>query len=134
MPPVHHALIGACTDIFNPTLIRINDGTLAGRHTIVSNGREAIENIYYVSFFKQLVDSNGHPAPPCQGAVEVRATNDNRAIELARQRFAELKNIADWSMRADYAMVVLLASRKRLSRRVRRGGTTKPLVAHREFV
>ena len=79
-----------------------------------------MENIYYVSFFKQLVDSNGHPATPCQGAVEVHATNRNRAIELARQRFAELKNVADWSLRADYAMVELLASRKRLSRQARR--------------
>ena len=25
-----------------------------------------MENIYYVSFFKQLVDSNGHPAPPAK--------------------------------------------------------------------
>ena len=44
----------------------------------------------------------------------------SRSIELARQRFAELKNVADWSMRADYEMVELLASRKRLSQRVRR--------------
>ena len=34
-----------------------------------------MEKIYYVSFFKKLVDSNGHPATPCQGAVEVRATD-----------------------------------------------------------
>jgi hypothetical protein len=79
-----------------------------------------MEKIYYVSFFKNLVDSNGHPFTPCQGAVEVRATGQDRAIELARQRFAKLKNVADWSMRADYEMVELLASRKRLSQRVRR--------------
>ena len=64
---------------------------LAGRHTVVFSGGEAMEKIYYVSFFKNLVDSNGHPATPCQGAVEVRATDHARAIELARQRFAELK-------------------------------------------
>ena len=93
-----------------------------------------MEKIYYVSFFKNLVDSNGHPATPCQGAVEVRATDHCRAIELARQRFAELKGVADWSMRADYEMVELLASRKRLSQRVRQDGTTEPLAAHQEFV
>jgi hypothetical protein len=76
-----------------------------------------MEKIYYVSFFKNLVDSNGHPFTPCQGAVEVRATGQDRAIELARQRFAKLKNVADWSMRADYEMVEPLASRKRLSQR-----------------
>jgi hypothetical protein len=107
---------------------------LVGRHTIVFNGREAMEKIYYVSFFKRLVDSNGRPATTCQGAVEVRAPDQDRAIELARQRFAELKDVADWSMRADYEMVELLVSRKRLSQRVRRHRTAKPLVAHQEFV
>ena len=37
-------------------------------------------------------------------------------------------------MRADYEMVELLASRKRLSQRVRQDRTTEPLVAHQEFV
>jgi hypothetical protein len=88
-----------------------------------------MEKIYYVRFFKRLVNSNGRPATPCQGAVEVRATDQDRAIELAKQRFAELKGVVDWSMRADYEMVELLASRKRLSGRVRRNRMAEPLVA-----
>ena len=72
--------------------------------------------------------------PPAKERSKFVQLTIDRAIELARQRFAELKNVADWSMRADYEMVELLASRKRLSRRVRRDRTTEPLVAHQEFV
>ena len=52
-----------------------------------------MEHIYRVSFFKQLTDSTGHPFDACQGAVEVRAPSQDRAIELARQMFAELKDV-----------------------------------------
>jgi hypothetical protein len=92
-----------------------------------------MEKIYYVSFFKNLVDSNGRPVDSCQGAVEVRATDRDHAIELARQRFAEMKDVAEWSLRADYEKVELLASRKRLSKRVPRIRNAEPLVEHREF-
>ena len=49
-----------------------------------------MEQIYRVSFFKQLADSTGHPVDACQGAVEVRAPTEDRAIELARKMFAKL--------------------------------------------
>lgn len=93
-----------------------------------------MENIYCVSLFKRLVDSSGHPVDPCQGAVEVRASDQYSAIELARQRFTEMKDIADWSLPADYEKVELLASRKRPSKRLRRTSNREPLVRHQEFV
>ena len=73
-------------------------------------------------------------SPPAKGRSKFVQLTIDRAIELARQRFAELKGVADWSMRADYEMVELLASRKRLSQRVRQDRTTEPLAAHQEFV
>jgi hypothetical protein len=72
-----------------------------------------MDQVYRVSFFKRLTDSNGHPFDPCQGVVEVRAPSEGCAIEQARLRFAELSEVGEWSLRADYEKVELLASRKR---------------------
>ncbi len=79
-----------------------------------------MQRTYRVSFFKRLVDSYGHRVDPCQGVVEVRAADQDRAIELARQQFAELKDVAHWSLRADYEKVELPEACKRTLRRVRR--------------
>ncbi len=79
-----------------------------------------MQSIYRVSFFKRLVDSYGHRVDACQGAVEVRAADQEHAIESARQRFAELKDVAHWSLRADYEEVELPEACKRTLRRVRR--------------
>ncbi len=74
-----------------------------------------MQQIYRVSFFKRLIDSNGHPVDACQGTVEVRAPDQGDAIAQARSRFAELKKVVSWSLRADYETVELLATRKRVS-------------------
>ncbi len=73
-----------------------------------------MEKIYHVSFFKRLVDSNGRPVDACQGAVEVRAAGHDSAIEIARKQFAQLKDVVDWSLRADYEKVELLEARTSL--------------------
>jgi hypothetical protein len=69
---------------------------------------------YRVSFFKKLVDSTGHPFEPCQGVVDTRALDQELAIENARLKFAEIKDVGDWSLRADYASVELFPARKRI--------------------
>ncbi len=74
-----------------------------------------MDNVYQIAFFKRLTDSTGHPAEPCQGVVEVKASSGDRAIELARQRFAELAGVTTWSFRADYEKIKLLPRRKRVS-------------------
>ena len=71
--------------------------------------------IYRVAFYKRLVDSNGHPVDACQGVVEVRGPNKERARTDARLRFAELKGVSPWSLRADYEIVETLHTRKRVS-------------------
>ncbi len=89
-----------------------------------------MKQIYRVTFFKNLADSYGHSIDACQGAVEVRAPNEDRAIELARRRFAELKDVESWSLRADYEKVELLASRKRISNRAYGSGQVEALTGH----
>jgi hypothetical protein len=85
--------------------------------TVAVGRRAAMKQIYRVSFFKKLTDSNGHPVDAWQGAVEVRATSRDGAIDLARPRFADLKDVGSWTLRADYETVELLASRKHVSMR-----------------
>lgn len=74
-----------------------------------------MDSIYRVSFFKKLTDSTGHPASPCQGTIDVRASCEEVAIESARRQFAELADVAGWWLRADYEEVELLPARKRAS-------------------
>ena len=76
-----------------------------------------MEPIYRVRFFKKLVDSTGHAVDACQGVLEVRASSESRAIEIARARFAEMGQIKAWWLRADYETVELLPGRKRISQR-----------------
>lgn len=64
-----------------------------------------MQQTYHLDFFKTVSDSTGHPVDAWQGAVEVRATNRDTAIELGRRKFAELKDVAAWSLRADYQTV-----------------------------
>ena len=71
--------------------------------------------IYRVSFFKRLTDSTGRPVDACQGAVEVSASSEGRAVNMARLKFAELEDVSIWSLRADYEKTELLSARKRAS-------------------
>ena len=73
-----------------------------------------MRQVYRVSFFKKLVDSTGHAFEPCQGVVDIRAIGQRRAIENAKLKFAEIKHVGDWSLRADYASVELFPARKRI--------------------
>ena len=68
---------------------------------------------YQVSFYKKLTDSTGHPVDAWQGAVDVRAPSEDQAVELGKQRFAELKDVGVWWLRADYTTVEKFAGAKR---------------------
>jgi hypothetical protein len=76
---------------------------------------------YRVSFFKYLVDSTGHPFDVCQGVIEIRAMSREAAVGDARRIFAELKNVKDWSLRADHEDVELVPVTKRRSKLVQSG-------------
>jgi hypothetical protein len=71
-----------------------------------------MKQLYRVSFFKRLTDSTGHPVDVPQGSVEVHGDRKSRAVRAARQRFAELKSVRTWTLRADYENVEIIANRK----------------------
>jgi hypothetical protein len=68
-------------------------------------------HLYRVDFFKKLVDSTGHPFDVPQGIVEVRGDTKSHAIEKARRKFAQIKSVRDWSLRADYEVVNAVTER-----------------------
>jgi hypothetical protein len=60
---------------------------------------------YRVRFFKK-VSSHGKTVDVCQRSIDIRsAPSPGRAVEVAKQRFARLENVADWLMHADYVEV-----------------------------
>jgi hypothetical protein len=78
---------------------------------------------YRVSFFKKVCDSAGHQFDVLRGAVEVRAESSGSAVQAARREFAKLKNVGQWTMRADREQTTVLPGRKRAQRGVAVQGT-----------
>lgn len=59
---------------------------------------------YRVTFFKNLVNSNGHRFKCPQGTVEIRrARNLDRAFQAAERRYERAKKICNWTLYADVA-------------------------------
>jgi hypothetical protein len=111
--PATHSCEQTLLPVILPIDLHQGDRPTAYLSSVSRRGR--MDYVYRVAFFKRLTDSTGHPVSPCQGAVEVRASSEARAIELARLRFAELSGVSVWSLRADYEKVELLSTRKRVS-------------------
>lgn len=65
---------------------------------------------YRVSFFKNLLSSDGHPFKVVQRVLEVRdCQNADEAISAAQRRFAELERVPSWTLHADCAEVAMTA-------------------------
>ena len=59
---------------------------------------------YRVTFFKNLVNSNGHEFKCQQGSIDIRrARSDKRALKAAQRRYERAKKISDWTLYADVA-------------------------------
>jgi hypothetical protein len=57
---------------------------------------------YRVSFFKNLLSSDGHQFRCLQQSVVIRrARSPDRAIEAAKRRFERCCHLADWRLHAD---------------------------------
>jgi hypothetical protein len=57
---------------------------------------------YRVSFFKVLLNSNGHQFRCLQQSIMIRrARSAERAVEAAKRRFERLCHLADWRLYAD---------------------------------
>jgi hypothetical protein len=57
---------------------------------------------YRVSFFKDLVSSDGHPSSSIQQTIEISgAENISSAVERAKRRYEQLRCVPIWSLCAD---------------------------------
>jgi hypothetical protein len=57
---------------------------------------------YRVSFFKNLLSSNGYPAKALQQTIEVRrARSPERAIKAAQLRYERRWDVPEWTLHAD---------------------------------
>ena len=58
-------------------------------------------SVYVVRFMKTLLGENGREVDVCQSTLEVDASNEGQAVELAKQKFCETQSLCDWSLHAD---------------------------------
>lgn len=56
---------------------------------------------YVVRFLKDVLGENGRHREVCQSTLEVDASNEGAAAELAKQKFCEAQALRDWSLHAD---------------------------------
>ena len=56
---------------------------------------------FVVKFMKDVLGENGREAEVCQGTLEVDASNEGQATELAKRKFCEAQALRDWSLHAD---------------------------------
>jgi hypothetical protein len=55
-----------------------------------------------VSFFKDLLSSDGHPSSSLQQTIEISgAENISSAVERAKRRYEQLRRVPLWSLCAD---------------------------------
>jgi two-component system, LuxR family, response regulator FixJ len=69
--------------------------------TFELRGRDAMSR-YRVSFFKNVISSDGHCFRCLQQSIEIRrARNPDRAIEAAERRYERIHRVSDWRLFAD---------------------------------
>jgi hypothetical protein len=56
---------------------------------------------YVIRFMKDVLGDNGHESEVCQSALEIDASDEGQATEMAKRRFCELQALRDWSLHAD---------------------------------
>ena len=60
---------------------------------------------FVVRFMKDVLGENGRQAEICQSTVEVDASSEDHATELAKKKFCEMQSLCDWSLHADRLQV-----------------------------
>jgi len=60
---------------------------------------------FVVRFMKDVLGENGRQAEICQSTVEVDASCEGDATELAKRKFCETESLCDWSLHADRIQV-----------------------------
>ena len=60
---------------------------------------------FVVSFMKDVLGDNGRQIEICQRTVEIDASSEGVATELAKQRFCKAERLCEWSLHADRIQV-----------------------------
>jgi hypothetical protein len=60
---------------------------------------------FVVRFMKDVLGGNGRESEICQSALEVDASNEGQATELAKRKFCEAQALHHWSLHADRVQV-----------------------------
>jgi len=60
---------------------------------------------FVVRFMKDVLGANGRETEICQSCLEVDASNQDNAAELAKTKFCETENLGHWSHHADRIQV-----------------------------
>ena len=56
---------------------------------------------FVVRFMKDVLGENGREIEICQSSLEVDASDEGEAAELAKLKFCQTKALRDWSLHAD---------------------------------
>ena len=68
---------------------------------------------FTVKFVKDVLGTNGRQAEICQRVLEVEASDEGRAAEIAKLRFCEQEQLQNWSVHADRFQVEAASSPSR---------------------
>ncbi|MBR0750631.1 hypothetical protein JQ604_00370 [Bradyrhizobium jicamae] len=56
---------------------------------------------FVVHFMKDVLGGNGREREICQGSLEIDASTEGQATEMAKRKFCEQQSLCDWSLHAD---------------------------------
>jgi len=56
---------------------------------------------FVVRFMKDVLGQNGRELEICQRSLEVDASNEGLATEMAKKKFCESEALCEWSLHAD---------------------------------
>jgi hypothetical protein len=65
------------------------------------NEKENAMTRYIARFMKDVLGENGYEREICQRALEIEASNQASAGDVAKTKFCEIENVKDWSLHAD---------------------------------
>jgi hypothetical protein len=60
---------------------------------------------FVVHFMKDVLGGNGRHREVCQGALEIDASTEGQATEIAKLKFCEQQSLCDWSLHADRILI-----------------------------
>jgi hypothetical protein len=60
---------------------------------------------FVVRFMKDVLGENGRQAEICQRSLEIDASSEGQATEMAKQKFCEREALCHWSLHADRIQV-----------------------------